>query len=645
MHGASGRPVLHPSPSRRSLGGEGKGPAPRLELDWEQGLFTGLRALWKRWKGPEGHAGGVDVSALLPRLILPIQVVAGWPCQVSTARGAGGLQAGALLLPARLEGEFPPEVAMEHLLAFSLLGARMLALGGPPAEPGAGARFLASLRQAALARRLLIGEWPGMAPLLSRAEAHAALVLPSLETSPPECRPWVKARGMALQGGRPWLDEGLQRALEKAGRPAADRSLFCWPEWLDGGAFSKELGIPAEKQAPECSDGSEAEMPMRADVEEVRLSGKDLDDQVLQHIFEKVETADEYRGGTRQTDGEDELEDQLESLQEVDLRHVIRGGQAAHSLLRADLRLDPGIPDAADSIADGGLPYPEWDQRTGRYREDWCRVFPARQASSDAAWAGQRLPALEKQIRHLVHLLERERERPQPKPRQEDGSELDTDAYADDAAALLSGHAPEGRWYVQDRRQRPDLALTLLLDVSLSSDSWVGNHRVLDLCKDAALVLGEVMGRLGERLEILAFSSRTRHHCRVWKVHGREGDWAKGRAHLGALQPEGYTRMGPALRYATDQLAREASRRRLLLLITDGRPTDFDRYEGRHGMSDVRQALREAVQRGVHVHALALDPRARAGLPAMLGDGRWHLLHHPEELPELLTTIYGRLSR
>jgi nitric oxide reductase NorD protein len=118
-----------------------------------------------------------------------------------------------------------------------------------------------------------------------------------------------------------------------------------------------------------------------------------------------------------------------------------------------------------------------------------------------------------------------------------------------------------------------------------------------------------------------------------------------GRAHLGALQPEGYTRMGPALRYATDQLAREASRRRLLLLITDGRPTDFDRYEGRHGMSDVRQALREAVQRGVHVHALALDPRARAGLPAMLGDGRWHLLHHPEELPELLTTIYGRLSR
>jgi len=173
----------------------------------------------------------------------------------------------------------------------------------------------------------------------------------------------------------------------------------------------------------------------------------------------------------------------------------------------------------------------------------------------------------------------------------------------------------------------------------------VGQHRVLDLCKDAALVLGEVMGRLGEKLEILAFSSRTRHHCRVWRVHGRHGDWNQGRARLGALQPEGYTRMGPALRFATDQLAVDPSRRRLLLLITDGRPTDFDRYEGRHGIADVRQALREAQSRGVHVHALALDPRARAGLPTMVGEGRWHLLRHAAELPELLTTVYGRLAQ
>lgn len=621
------------------------GQRPRVELDWEQGLFTGLRALWMRWKGDGPSRDGVEVTPLLPRLIVPIQVVAGWPCHVATVRGPGGLQQDAVLLPDRLEGDFTPEQALDQLLAFALLGARMLAPGFPPPTGSTGSRMLESLRQAALARHQIVEEWPGMAQLLAQAEARAELVLPVEGELPTKDRPWVKARRVALHGGRPWLDEELRRNLEQGAPPAMDLSLSCWPEWLEGGLSNRESGTPGEDHHAEGSDGSEAEMPMRADVEEVRLSASELDEQVLQHIFEKVETADEYRGGTRQTDGEDELEDQLEALQEVDLRHVIRGGDAAHSLLRADLRLDPGIPDAADQVEEGGLPYPEWDQRAGRYREAWCRVFPGRPAALDVSWAAARQPGLERQIRHLVHLLERERERPQPVPRQEDGSELDTDAFADDAAALLSGHTPEGRWYVQDRRQGPDLALTLLLDLSLSSDSWVGNHRVLDLCKDAALVLGEVMGRLGDGLEILAFSSRTRHHCRVWHVHGREGRWVEGRARLGALQPEGYTRMGPALRYATDQLARQASRRRLLLLITDGRPTDFDRYEGRHGMSDVRQALREARQRGVHVHALALDPRARAGLPAMIGDGRWHLLHHPEELPQALTTIYGRLSR
>lgn len=119
--------------------------------------------------------------------------------------------------------------------------------------------------------------------------------------------------------------------------------------------------------------------------------------------------------------------------------------------------------------------------------------------------------------------------------------------------------------------------------------------------------------------------------------------WCLARDRLGALQPQGYTRIGPALRHATACLSRVRARRRRLLLHTDGKPPDDDRYEGRDGMADVRQALREARAAGVEVHALAIDRRAREGLPAMFGPGGWTILPRPEALPIALGRAFAEL--
>jgi nitric oxide reductase NorD protein len=187
-------------------------------------------------------------------------------------------------------------------------------------------------------------------------------------------------------------------------------------------------------------------------------------------------------------------------------------------------------------------------------------------------------------------------------------------------------------------------ATTVLLDVSLSTDSWVDDRRVLDVARDAIFILGEVAERLGDRLQILAFASHTRNRCHVWEVKGWRDAWAPASARLGGLEPRGYTRIGPALRHATAGLAAERADRRLLLLVSDGKPSDFDRYEGRYGMADVRQALREAERCGVASHALAVDAVARSYLPPMFGPGAWHILPHASRAPTLLSTIYGRLT-
>jgi nitric oxide reductase NorD protein len=130
----------------------------------------------------------------------------------------------------------------------------------------------------------------------------------------------------------------------------------------------------------------------------------------------------------------------------------------------------------------------------------------------------------------------------------------------------------------------------------------------------------------------------------VWEV-GRPGEsWNRVAARLGGLEPRGYTRIGPALRHATQRLSRRHAERRLLVLLSDGKPTDYDRYEGRYGIADIRRAVQEATAGGVHLHALAIDGTARAHLPSQFGTGCWSVLPCVDDLPETLAGMYARLT-
>ena len=271
-------------------------------------------------------------------------------------------------------------------------------------------------------------------------------------------------------------------------------------------------------------------------------------------------------------------------------------------------------------------------------------MYPSSLRDADFAWGTAARDRNRRLIRDLRQRLEIHRAGLRPVGRQFDGEDVDLAALVDNSAAIRAGSADDPRLYLRQQKRRRDFATTVLLDISLSTDSWIENRRVLDVSREAVLVLGEVAHALGDRIQVLAFASHTRNRCHVWEVKGWNDAWPVGRARLGALKPQGYTRIGPALRHATDRLAAEPADRRLLLLVSDGKPTDYDRYEGRYGIADVRQALREAERREVCAHAIAVDAVARSYLPPMFGPGAWHVLPHPDHLPQVLTTVYGRLT-
>src|SRR5690606_23595425 len=111
-------------------------------------------------------------------------------------------------------------------------------------------------------------------------------------------------------------------------------------------------------------------------------------------------------------------------------------------------------------------------------------------------------------------------------------------------------------------------------------DGWVQDRRVRDVELETALVLADAMDGLGIELGIAAFSSHTRRDCRFHVIKGMREAWASAELRLASVEAGGYTRIGPALRHATAVLGRTSARRRLLLLVTDAKPNDYDRYEG-----------------------------------------------------------------
>jgi nitric oxide reductase NorD protein len=340
-----------------------------------------------------------------------------------------------------------------------------------------------------------------------------------------------------------------------------------------------------------------------------------------------------------------------EALDELEMREVVRSRERARSLYRAEIACaDDGGVDVSDPRERGGIAYDEWDERARRYRKEHCRVFV-----TDAAELPDRGRALgavralvqanARVVRDVERRLEQVERARRERGRQPDGTEIDVDAVVERQGALAAGFTGEDRLYVARRPHLPDLAVLVLLDASLSSDAWVGGRRVLDVVKEATVIVSEALSRLAVQSAVAAFFSNTRRDCRFVVVKGFADAWDEGSARLATVTPTAYTRIGPALRHGANLIEATGARRKLLLMIGDGKPTDFDRYEGRYGVGDVRQAVREAEQRGIHVFGLATDGAARGQLPQMFGHQGFEVIARPADLAVAFGRVCAELAR
>ncbi|MCB9743895.1 MAG: hypothetical protein H6740_14950 [Alphaproteobacteria bacterium] len=617
--------------------------APALDLDWELGLFKALRGLWRAVAPapelPYDPTRAALLEDMAPRARLVASLIAERPLRVQPAREIGGVRGQDLLMPPWIELAADPEVNRSAYLVRAAVNGAMAKLAAESEGPLDEAFTLWSVQRAA-AR--LQRELPRFGEPWQRACALA------LTRRPPLLR--LQGRADLLERWRRTLLVGLtlpevsemRRALSSApSRGPESPEVLLWGRLIPCALRPEGSDDAAEPLGRR--PGEEVAAPPVEEVQLLKLE-EQRELELPTHVFEKVETLEGFSGSLRQLDGEDELDEHLEALEEVDLGALVRGGPEAPALLRAEVGLEIDVPDVADVTDDEPCVfYPEWDQRRRAFRERWCRVVPTALGAGDPSWALEAAARHQALITRVHRRLEAARHERRVRPRQLDGDDIDLDAVVDAQATFAAGREPDPRLYRAPRRHSRDVATLLLLDLSLSTDSWVEGRRVLDVAREATLVLGEVSARLDERLAVMGFASHTRNKVRAFGVKQWEEPWAMARSRLGGLKPQGYTRLGPALRHATAALEAVEAKHRVLLLVTDGKPTDYDRYEGRYGLADVRCAVRQARAKGMLVHALAVDRRAHVGLPEMMGPGGWSLLPHPEALPEALAGLWARI--
>lgn len=399
---------------------------------------------------------------------------------------------------------------------------------------------------------------------------------------------------------------------------------------------------PPDDPQSNLPSGTERKMRRKpTEVEHVDLESQRNRDNPLVHSFEKVHTAAEYQSGRKQLDGSDELAEHEEALEELELTKLTRTTETAQSIYRADLQAGLHTADlVGEPESTRAHCYPEWNFKRQEYRSDWCTVnehlSPPSSPASTVASASRRLHGEILRLQAELKRLDLER---RWRNRQLDGTEIDIDALVDRQATLMARRHPDPRIYVRRKTYDSELAMLVLVDASLSSDSWVSGKRIFDVVRDSTQVLVESFGPTSAKLGVGAFYSNTRRDCRFLLAKGFEDSPRQGLQRLHAISPAGYTRIGPAIRHALAMLDSSGARRRLILLLTDARPTDYDHYEGRYGIEDVRQALREASEHGVHCLALTVRDQSEAYLTQMFGLHGWMLLPNVHSLPDHFVSV------
>ena len=326
-----------------------------------------------------------------------------------------------------------------------------------------------------------------------------------------------------------------------------------------------------------------------------------------------------------------------------DLDEITIGQKQANlsSRIKMDLELQP----------DTTVIYPlgkghyidEWDYLKSEYLVNYVRILPQVTTNVIPIELPKRLRKTVRKIQGELDLLALDRIKNDNLPY---GDEINMDSWIE-----YSGHQNKSmhhqKFYTTFEKKTRDMATLILADISLSTEGGITQEvRIIDVIKDSLMVFSEALEKLQDKFAIYTFSSlqnKKVYFSIIKNFKDKYNDLIRGR--IDTIRPEYYTRMGAAIRESAKILDKQQSANKLLLIISDGKPNDEDRYDGRYGIEDTKKAIEEVKQKGITPFCITVDLDAKEYLGYLFGRNGYAVVRDGQKLPKVLTEVYINLTK
>jgi uncharacterized protein YegL len=292
---------------------------------------------------------------------------------------------------------------------------------------------------------------------------------------------------------------------------------------------------------------------------------------------------------------------------------------------------------------------PEFDCKSGRENFNWCKIKKYNFNNKSNYYLNNYLYENSKIVSNIKNLIESSKiSQPIKLKKQQDGEELDLDSCIESIVDIKRGSTPSNKIYKKTNRKGRDLLVSILVDISESTNDFIKdtNKKIFSSIIEATGILSEAINKSGDDFGLATFCSNKRDDVRYWKIKDFKDKLNKSHINkLESMKPGFSTRLGAAVRQAGDELVSQTNYRKLLLIISDGEPSDIDVDDSEYLVEDAKYAVKRLAYNGIDVFCVGVESESNKNLSRIFGNKNYVIIKSASELPKKLPLIYLTLSR
>lgn len=354
----------------------------------------------------------------------------------------------------------------------------------------------------------------------------------------------------------------------------------------------------------------------------------------IQPIFDYKKTHSNYNNNNKNIDKSTSISENSNKKSSTNIDHSIS------LLIKANIIKNIIQTQAHDDIINTKITYKEWDHTKNTYKNNWCHLFIKKMVYENNTIIKIN-DSIKKEIILLKKYIKIILNKTRTLKKNTYGYDIDIESIIDNYSAVSNNLY--NKIYLKKDKIAKETALIILIDSSLSTESFNNTTQTLEKLKTIAYIIAEGLNKTKNKFIIATFHSNTRFDCRYLIIKDLNEDWLKKKNTLMSIKSQGYTRIGPALRHSIEILKKIKTEKKLILLLSDGTPTDYDEYEGIYGLKDIKKIIIEAKKHKVHIKTMLTNNKNNEYFIKIIKKNNCYKINNELKINETIIKIFNSL--